>query len=216
VIRPLPFLFLALLAAPAAAATVVSVGDGDTIRVSDGAQRVTVRLACIDAPETAQRPYGAASRQQLQQLAPMGAQVTLRVHTKDRYGRTVAEVLRNGRSVNLAMVSTGQAFAYRQYLGGCDRTAYLAAESAAERQRLGVWAVPGGIQRPWDWRHGTRSQAVSSPSPTGAAVAPSGGHAGHRLTCRQIGSYAYAQQLLKQGHAYLDRNGDGIACESLR
>jgi endonuclease YncB( thermonuclease family) len=48
-----------LLAGPAGAATVLSVGDGDTIRVSDGAKRVTIRLACIDAPETAQQRLAA-------------------------------------------------------------------------------------------------------------------------------------------------------------
>lgn len=31
------------------AATVVSVGDGDTIRVRQGSQTITVRLGCIDA-----------------------------------------------------------------------------------------------------------------------------------------------------------------------
>ena len=40
------------------AATVVSVGDGDTMRVSEGSRRLTIRLACIDAPETSQRPLG--------------------------------------------------------------------------------------------------------------------------------------------------------------
>jgi endonuclease YncB( thermonuclease family) len=29
------------------------VGDGDTLRVRNGQQRITIRLACIDAPETA-------------------------------------------------------------------------------------------------------------------------------------------------------------------
>jgi endonuclease YncB( thermonuclease family) len=43
------------------------------------------------------------------------------------------------------MVSSGQAFAYRKYLAACDGSAYLAAEAAAQRQRVGVWAVPGGI-----------------------------------------------------------------------
>lgn len=37
-----------------------------------------------------------------------------------------------------------------------------------------------------------------------------------RFTCKQIGSFARAQELLKQGHSYLDRDGDGVACESLR
>jgi len=95
-IRLSPLLVLPLLAAPASAATVLSVGDGDTIRVLEGSQRLTIRLACIDAPETAQRPYGAASRQLLQELLPLGSVVSLQVHIKDRYGRTVAEVFRGG------------------------------------------------------------------------------------------------------------------------
>ena len=53
------------------AATVVSVGDGDTIRVSEGSRRFTVRLACIDAPESSQRPWGARSTALLKQLTPV-------------------------------------------------------------------------------------------------------------------------------------------------
>ena len=41
---------LLLLAGPASAATVLSVGDGDTLRVDEGGNLRTVRLACIDAP----------------------------------------------------------------------------------------------------------------------------------------------------------------------
>lgn len=156
VIRALPLALLILLAGPAGAATVVSVGDGDTIRVMDGGKRVTVRLACIDAPETAQKPYGAASRQRLQQLVPVGSEVTLRTQSSDRYKRTVAEVIANGRNVNLQMVGAGQAFAYRKYLSKCDRGAYLGAERQAEGARLGVWAVPGGIERPWEFRKNRR------------------------------------------------------------
>jgi micrococcal nuclease len=230
VIRPAPFALLLLLAGPAGAATVVSVGDGDTMRVVEGGKRLTIRMACIDAPETAQRPYGAASRQRLQALAPAGSVVTLRTQTTDKYGRTVAEVFRGGQSVNLAMVASGQAFAYRKYLAACDQSAYLGAEAAAQRQRTGVWAVPGGIQRPWDWRKGTRTPAALNRAPASSAAAPfipaagapapgaapAGAYSGRKLTCRQIGSYARAQELLRQGHTYLDKNGDGTACESLR
>jgi hypothetical protein len=93
-----------------------------------------------------------------------------------------------------------------------------------------VWAVPGGIQRPWDWRKGTRQQATSTRPPAAStvvpflpaagtappAVAPAGGYSGRKLTCREIGSFARAQELLRQGHIFLDRNRDGVACESLR
>ena len=127
----------------ATAATVVSIGDGDTISVLERGQKLKVRLACIDAPETAQSPYGLASRNQLKALLPLGSTVSLRVQAVDRYGRRVAEVIGNG-IVNLAMVQSGQAFVYRQYMGRCDRGAYLAAERQAQAQRLGCGQCLGG------------------------------------------------------------------------
>ncbi len=36
-------------------AAMFSIGDGDTIRLVEGGRRITVRLACIDAPEMAQQ-----------------------------------------------------------------------------------------------------------------------------------------------------------------
>ena len=147
-----------LSAAPANAATVVSIGDGDTVRVVEEGQKLTIRLACIDAPETAQRPYGQAAREQLQTLIPVGSNITLRTQTVDRYGRTVAEILKDDSSVNLTMVRSGAAFAYRKYLAACDGPAYLGAEASAEREARGVWAVSGGIQRPWEWRRSRRSR----------------------------------------------------------
>jgi endonuclease YncB( thermonuclease family) len=50
-----------LLAGTAKAATVYSVGDRDTIRVLDRPKRLTIRLTCIDAPNTAQAPSGLGS-----------------------------------------------------------------------------------------------------------------------------------------------------------
>ena len=205
----------------ATAATVLSIGDGDTISVLERGQKLKVRLACIDAPETAQTPFGVASRNQLKALLPLGSTVSLRVQAVDRYGRRVAEVVGKG-IVNLAMVQSGQAFVYRQYLGRCDRGAYLAAERQAQAQRLGVWAVPGGITRPWDFRHGgaghRNAGAVRAAGPSSAtAFSPQAAQpSGAKTTCKQIGSFARAQELLRQGHSYLDRNGDGVACEGLR
>ena len=186
------------------AATVVSVGDGDTVRVSEGSKRITVRLACIDAPETSQRPWGARSMALLKRLTPVGSEVTLRVKTTDRYGRTVAELLNRRGNVNQLMVRAGQAFAYRRYLRQCDAQKYLESETEAKRKSLGVWSLgPSGITRPWDYRQGRRSSAGSSGS-------------SRKYRCKDIGSWSRAQQLLAQGHRYLDGDGDGEACESLR
>jgi len=186
-------------------ATVLSIGDGDTIRVRQAGKALTVRLACIDAPETAQSPYGQQARTYLQQRLPIGRDVSLNIKTIDRYGRSVAEVF-SGVNINLALVEDGQAFAYRQYLGGCDAKAYLEAEERASRARIGVWQVPGGITRPWDFRRGRRSAVIPDGTTPG----------GRRYRCSEISSYAKAQELLRQGHSYLDGNGDGEACASLR
>ena len=186
------------------AATVVSVGDGDTIRVSEGSRRITVRLACIDAPESSQRPWGARSTALLKQLTPVGTEVTLRVQTTDRYGRTVAELLNRRGNVNQLMVGAGQAFAYRRYLRECDAQKYLQLEAVAKRKGNGVWSVGlSGITRPWDYRKGKRSNANSSGN-------------SRKYRCKDIGSWGQAQQLLSQGHQYLDGDRDGEACESLR
>jgi micrococcal nuclease len=52
---------------------VLSVGDGDHIRVQQVQQMVIVRLACIDAPEKRQIPWGAQSRALLQARVPGSA-----------------------------------------------------------------------------------------------------------------------------------------------
>lgn len=180
----------------AAAATVISVGDGDTLRVADGGKNITIRVACIDAPETAQAPYGQQARQALQELLPVASMVTLKAQTKDRYGRTVAEVFAlNGTNTGLALVQQGHAFAYLQSLKQCDEWAYLDREKLAQRYRVGVWRVEGGIQRPWDWRPARRGgQNQPAPRPQrqvnltiingGPALGPS---SGRRWYCWALG-----------------------------
>ena len=113
---PLLLVLAALLpgagSAQALKVEVLSIGDGDTIRVRQGGRAITVRLACIDAPETAQRPYGQQARSTLQQRLPIGREVTLEIKTTDRYGRSVAEVF-SDININLAMVEDGQAYPLR-------------------------------------------------------------------------------------------------------
>ena len=193
------------VAAQGVKTTVLSIGDGDTIRVRQAGKALTVRLACIDAPETAQAPYGQQARTYLQQRLPIGREVSLNIKTTDRYGRSVAEVITD-ININLALVEDGQAFAYRQYLSGCDAKEYLDAEYRAGRRRYGVWQVEGGISRPWDYRRGRRSAVIPDGTTPG----------GRRYRCTEISSYDRAHELLRQGYSYLDGNRDGEACEMLR
>lgn len=132
--------------------TVVSVGDGDTLRVSEGDRRFTLRLGCVDAPETNQ-PGGRESATRLRQLLPQGQRIQMRRISVDRYGRTVGEVYLRGSSLNLQLVREGQVVVYRQFLSGCRATQnqYLQAEQQARSARRGFWRQQNPVM-PWQWR----------------------------------------------------------------
>lgn len=136
---------------------VVGVADGDTVTVLDD-HRVQhkVRLAGIDAPEKGM-PYGQRSKQHLSDLV-FGKTVTLEGDKVDRYGRTVAKVIVNGRDVNLAQIAAGMAWHYKKYdreQSASDRTLYGAEELNARAARRGLWGDAQPVA-PWDWRAGKR------------------------------------------------------------
>jgi endonuclease YncB( thermonuclease family) len=85
------------------AGKVIGISDGDTLTVLRGREQVKIRLHGIDAPESGQ-DFGARAKQHASDLA-FGKPVTVRPVEKDRYGRTVAEVILPGaRSLNRQMV----------------------------------------------------------------------------------------------------------------
>ncbi|MEB3354722.1 MAG: hypothetical protein VKM34_10905 [Cyanobacteriota bacterium] len=85
--QPLLLLLAALLPGAGSSQTlkgeVLSIGDGDTLRVRQGGRAITVRLACIDAPEIAQSPWGQQARRHLQQRLPIGREVSLEVKSTE-------------------------------------------------------------------------------------------------------------------------------------
>jgi endonuclease YncB( thermonuclease family) len=125
------------------AAKVVSIADGDTVTaVLSGGQSVDVRLEGIDAPEHGQA-FAPASEKHLSELM-LGKAVTLDCTALDPYQRLVCKILLpNGEDVDLDQIKAGMAWHYKQYQrlqSATDRAAYGAAEDAARRARLGLWA----------------------------------------------------------------------------
>jgi micrococcal nuclease len=102
----------------ASARELVVVVDGDTFWLGDE----KVRLSNIDAPETyqakcdAERELGQRAKARLTALlaAADGAPGLIREHRLDRYGRTLARVVVNGRDVGSTLVDEGLA---RPWLG---------------------------------------------------------------------------------------------------
>ncbi|WP_193196093.1 thermonuclease family protein [Nostoc sp. MG11] len=146
------------------------VSDGDTLVVRDtNGQNVTVRFACVDAPEVAhsnrekqsrrtsdrnQFTWGVRAQERVRELVRQGGdRVNLNITDSDRYGRQVAEVrLRDGTLVQEVLVQEGLAKVYRPYLNKCpSRTLVQQAEGEARQQRLGVWGDSRFVN-PWEYR----------------------------------------------------------------
>ncbi|MDZ7950581.1 thermonuclease family protein [Nostoc sp. DedQUE09] len=200
-------------------ATVVSVGDGDTIRVRTGNKTVTVRLACIDAPEMKQNPWGQQSSARLKQLLPVGQAITLRPVETDKYKRLVAEVFVENRSVNVSMVQEGQAVVYRQYLKGCreSKDSLLQGENTAKQQRLAFWSQANPVM-PWDFRHKAAQRATSQPIQPQQQNNCDPAYPDFcipknspDLDCPDVTQRGF--RVLQPDPHRFDRDGDGIGCE---
>ena len=134
-----------------------SIYDGDTFRVRCDGREEKIRLCGIDAPETKQ-PLGIEARNYLRSLvARAKGQVIVVEMDRDKYNRTVAEVLfdtpEGEQSVQEEMLKGGMAYHYKQFSGNChNRDVFDAAEEIGRSQQRGVWKLQGGGQRPWDYR----------------------------------------------------------------
>ncbi|WP_206438774.1 thermonuclease family protein [Mesorhizobium sp. M7D.F.Ca.US.005.01.1.1] len=207
---------------PEAIAGVASVIDGDTIEIHG--QRI--RFSGIDAPETAQQcddakgfryQCGAKAAAALDGFLAASRPVTCDFVDWDRYGRFVGDCRRaDGTSVAAWMVEHGQALDWPRYSHG----AYAEQHAKAEAAKVGLWA--GTFQAPWEWRAGHADGAKPAASkPLGIIsrrlFTQSGYSCEPRRTCKQIGSCEEANWYLQNCSwgGKLDRDKDGIPCESL-
>src|SRR2546428_6090906 len=127
---------------------VVGVTDGDTIKVMHNGKAEKIRLHGIDCPEKAQ-PFGTKAKQFTSEMV-FGKVVTVHVTDRDRYGRTVADViLPDGRALNRELVAADLAWWYRRYAPHDRILERLEAEARAAK--LGLWADPAPVA-PWCWR----------------------------------------------------------------
>ena len=206
---------------PEPIAGVASVIDGDTIEVHG--QRI--RFNGIDAPESRQYcddakgfeyPCGRRSAEALDSFLAPSRPVQCTFVTWDRYHRFVGDCRRaDGTSVAAWMVEHGQALDWPRYSQG----AYAQQQAKAEAAKVGLWV--GKFDAPWDWRAVHADGATPARQPLGIMsrklVAQSAYSCEPRRTCKQISSCDEAQWYLQNCSwgGKLDRDNDGVACETL-
>jgi endonuclease YncB( thermonuclease family) len=86
--------------------------------------------------------------------------------SRDRYGRYVSILTVDGADVGLAMIGSGLAWAYRDYLKDLPdgyAEAYEQAENEARRSGRGLWGAPYPME-PWKWRRVYRQMQERSRS----------------------------------------------------
>ena len=154
---------------------VVSVHDGDTARVEkqDGTV-VNVRFIISDAPEIDQ-PHGVESRDFVKGRID-GKNVTVKDHGLDDFGRTLGEIIIDGKSVNVESIEKGHAWWFYHYHP--DHGDAAKAEMTARSGKLGLFAADAPLY-PRAWRRGARlGQGDSGGGPGGGGGQTGGVEAG--------------------------------------
>ena len=151
---------LALIHQPLMASEVVRVVDGDSLIVRLNGIPQQLRLACVDAPEIGQFPYGRLAMNALNGLLPTDSDIVIYPIKKDPYGRTIGHIITpGGADIAEELVRRGLVFVYKRYLSDCDGPKLLLLESQARDSRTGVWSETNqGITRPWIYRRGSNEK----------------------------------------------------------
>ena len=93
--------------------------DGDTCTTIDGEK---IRLACIDTPELKGKkadPVAAKEARDFLNNLVTNKEVSIRRINKDRYGRTVAELIKDKTNIQQLLVQKNLAKVYKRYKNQC-------------------------------------------------------------------------------------------------
>ncbi len=192
-----------------------SVIDGDTVEIHD----IRIRLHGIDAPESGQscidpqgKPWRCGQQAALALSNRIGRGTVDCVPTDiDHYGRTVAECFMGRENLNRWMVHDGWAVAYVRYSDD-----YSHDEDLARAARRGIWSAE--FEMPWDWRQARRDAGSALPPPIQRLLLSARSYScDPRKTCKAINSCDEAVWYLQNcgWGGKLDRDGDGVPCESI-
>jgi micrococcal nuclease len=129
--------------------SVLSIVDGDTIKVKDGDRSETIRLIGVDTPETVdpRKPvqcFGIEASNKVKALLT-GKRVRLQSdpsqEDKDKYNRLLRYVfLEDGTNLNLLLISEGYAHEYTYDVPYALQKEFQTAEKSARENEKGLWS----------------------------------------------------------------------------
>lgn len=205
------------------AAVVVSITDGDTIRVRlpDGTEE-RVRLIGIDAPEPGATGAAEATNLLRELLGDGSVMLTVDVSDRDRFDRLLRYVWVGDRLINEELVAAGVAIAKRYPPDTAYAEVFETAEAQAQVLAIGLWTPTTTSTSSTT----TSTTVLAFVSPTTAA--PSGCHPSYTGECVPVGVsdvdcaggsgdgpyYVGRVTVVGPDEYGLDRDNDGIGCES--
>lgn len=152
-------LFLYLIAFPSISprwtGKVVSVTDGDIIKVMHEGKSEKIRLYGIDCPEKAQA-FGKRAKKFTSKMV-FGKTVEVESIAKDRNKRTIGIVTIDGTTLNEALIKAGYAWVYNRYCKKPICRKWNKLHKEAQKNRLGLWQDPEPMA-PWKWRRQKREK----------------------------------------------------------
>ena len=132
-------------------AEVLSVSDGDTIRVRESNGDVhRLRFNAVDAPEVDQ-PFGNESTDFVRGMVE-GKTVTVMAEGEDDFGRLIANIEVDGKNVNQELLKAGLAWWFYHF---SDEQELAELEAEAKAMRRGLFMSETPIY-PRNWRRGAR------------------------------------------------------------
>lgn len=198
---------------------VVSVVDGDTLKVSINGATETIRLIGINTPETVdpRKPVECFGKEASNKAKSVLTGKNVLIETdvsqgdRDKYGRLLAYVfLENGTNFNKMMISGGYAYEYTYNTPYKYQSEFKTAEADARNNKVGLWA--DGVCD----TQTTTSVPVQTPQSDTAYVCSYNAY-----NCGDFKTHNEAQTVFEQCGGIsndihrLDQDKDGLACETL-
>jgi len=206
-------------------AEVLKVIDGDTISVLLNGKKQTIRIIGINTPETVDprrtvECFGAeASNKAKEYFKDMGYKVWLKEDPsqgdKDKYQRLLRYVFTDNGATDygLMMISEGFAYEYTYNTPYKYQTEYKNAQQDAENKKLGLWADSTCSGQKTSANSGF--QQTNSQKSSAKVSNPDDKDCSDFKTQKEAQAYFISKGGPANDPDKLDRDKDGVACESL-